>query len=55
MVDDAYHLLDLSGTPFLAHMSATYPQPQIVWQLFPPPQQLLLCVISTLRREMYGR
>ena len=43
---------DLSETLFLAHKSATYPQPQILWQLSPPLQQLLLCVIYTLRRKL---
>ena len=52
MADDAYHLFDLADTPFLAHISATYPQPHIPWQLCPLTLQLLSCVISTLRRKL---
>ena len=51
MTDDASRLFDLSETPFLAHVSATYPQPQILC-LCPPPQKLLSCVISTLHRKL---
>ena len=36
-------------------MSATYPQPQILWQLCPLPSQLLSCIISTLRRNLCER
>ena len=51
MADDASCLFGLSGTPFLAHMSVTYPQPHISWQLCPLLPQLLSCVISTLCRK----
>ena len=51
MADDAYHLFDLSDTPSLVRMSATYLQPQILWQLCPLPPQLISCVISMLRRK----
>ena len=53
MVDDTCCLFDLSDTPFLAHVSAIYPQPQILWQLYPPLQQLLPCVIFMLRIKLY--
>ena len=36
IADDASRLFDISDTPFLAHMSATYPQTQILWHLCPP-------------------
>ena len=52
MVDDTSCLFDLSDTPFLAHVSVTYPQPQISWQLFPLPPQLFSCVISLLCRKL---
>ena len=35
MADDASRLFDLSDTPFIAHIPATYPQLQILWQLCP--------------------
>ena len=55
MADGAPHLFDISDTPFLAHMSAAYLQPQIFWQLCLPQQQLISCVISTLCRKLCNR
>ena len=53
--DDASRLFDISDTPFLAYMSVTYPQPQILRQLCPPPQQLISFVVSTLCRKLFER
>ena len=52
MVDDTSHIFEISDTLILAHMSTTYLQPQISWRLYPPPPQLLSCVISTLCRKL---
>ena len=51
MADDASHLFDLSDTQFLAHISFTYPQLYILWQICPLPLQRISCVISTLHRK----
>ena len=35
MADDAFCLFILPDTPFLSHMSSTYPQPQTSWRIYP--------------------
>ena len=55
MVDDASRLFEISDTPFLSPMSATYLQPQISWKICPSSSQLLPCVISVLHRKLFER
>ena len=51
MADDTSCLFDLSDTPFIAHISVTYPQSHISRQLYPLKLQLLSCMIFTMRRK----
>ena len=55
MADDTSCLFEISDTPFIVHMSATYPKLKFLWQLYPLLSQLLSCVISTLCRNMCNR
>ena len=51
MADNASRLFYLSDTDFLTHMSVVHPQLHASWQISLPPQELLSCVIPTLRRK----
>ena len=51
MSDDASCLFKISDISLLAHMSATYPQPQSLWQISFLPPDLLSCVIFILCKK----
>ena len=52
MADNAFFLFNLPDTPFLSHMSSTYPQSQNSSRILTLLPQLLPCVIFTLCRKL---
>ena len=55
MAVDASRLFEFYDTSLLDHMYAAYPQPKILWQIYLPPPDILICMISTLHRKPYER
>ena len=52
MEDDAPSLLYLSDNKFYTHMYVVHPQLRGLWQISLPSQELLSCMISTMRRNL---